>query len=91
MDDELDYRGTQVSPLDPIGPDKQDIATRGAIKRAQAILANRIAGFDSIDSLTVVNEEDFTVKEQLAMNKHMKIIILEAKGELDEAVESFEE
>lgn len=87
--DEIDYRGTQVSPLGPIKPVNQDIVDKGAIERSQRVLNERIADLDSIDSLTVVNAEEFTVEQQLAMNKHMKLVLLEVKGELDEAAESF--
>jgi hypothetical protein len=86
--DELDYRSTESSILAPFAPDPKDVADKGAIKRSLAVLKNRIADFDSIDSLTVKNKEGFSVEQQLAMNKHMKIIMLEVKLELDEAIES---
>ena len=87
MDDELDYRGTQVSPLEPISPVPQDIANRGSIESLQDLLINRITYYGSIDSLGT-DEKLFTVQQQLAINKQVKFHLTEFKEVLDEALES---
>lgn len=87
MDDELDYRGTQVSPIEPIGPASQDIADKGAITAVQELLINRIAYYDSIDSVGL-DESDFKIKKQVAINKKVKFHLLELKEVMDETIQN---
>lgn len=88
MDDELEYRGSQTSNvLAPIAPNQQDIAEKGAIQRSRELLENRIAYYDSVDSLGT-DEKLFSVKQQLAINQRVKFHLVEIKAELDEAAES---
>ena len=89
MDDELDYRGTQVSPIEPISPVSQDIADKGAITAVQELLKNRILYYDSIDSLgTDEKLVGFNVKQQLAINKKVKFHLTEFKEVFDEVIEN---
>lgn len=87
--EELEYRSTEASILAPVAPNKQDVADQGAIKRSVALLENRIAYFDSVDSLGT-SEEEFSVKEQLRINKQVKFHLTEVLAELKEAIESLE-
>jgi len=87
MNDELDYRGTQVSSLSPIGPVPQDKADEGAIKSVLALIVNRMEFFDSVDSLGT-DEREFSVREQLRVNKQVKFHLSEFKEVLEDALES---
>lgn len=87
MDEELDYRGTQVSPIEPISPVSQDIADKGAIEAAIKHFENRAAYYGDIDSLGT-DEKDFTVKEQLRLNKQMKTLIAEEYALFTEVIEN---
>lgn len=89
MDDELDYRGTQVSPIEPISPATQDIADKGAISAVQELLENRILYYDSIDSLgTDEKKVGFTIRQQLAINKQVKFHLTEFKEVFDEVIQN---
>lgn len=86
--DELDYRSTESSILAPIAPEPQDVADKGAINRSLALIENRIAYYDSVDSLgTEEKAIGFTVKQQLAINKKVKFHLTELRSELMEVIE----
>lgn len=87
MQDELEYRGTQVSVFPSIDTSTQDIVDKGSIEAVRSLLADRITYYDSIDSLGT-DEKLFTVQQQLAINKQVKFHLTEFKEVLDEALEN---
>lgn len=87
-DEELEYRSTATSNiLAPIAPNQKDVADQGAINASIELLDNRIAYYDSVDSLGT-DVKEFTVKQQLAINKKVKYHLVEVRSELVEAIQN---
>lgn len=91
MDEELDY--VSSSPLvdtkkpEPKVQDEKDIST---LKKVQRLLGDEIAARKTTDRLTI-DESQFTVKQQLAMNQEVARIISEIKLTVDSAITNVKE
>lgn len=91
MDEELDY--VSSSPLvdtkkpEPKAQDEKDIST---LKKVQRMLEDEIAARKTTDRLTV-DETHFTVKQQLAMNQEVVVILNGFKLTVDSAINNVKE
>ena len=85
--DELDYRSSDSSGIPDVGPVAQDVADKGVIQAWQALHAEQIALYDSVDKLNV-RDTKFTVEQQIAMNQEMKARLVLFKSLLDDVLES---
>ena len=91
MDEELDY--VTSSPLvkkkkpEPKAQDEKDIST---LKKVQRMLEDEIAARKTTDRLTV-DETHFTVKQQLAMNQEVVVILNGFKLTVDSAINNVKE
>jgi len=91
MDEELDY--VSSSPLvdtkrpEPKAQDEKDIST---LKKVSRLMAEEIAARKTTDRLTI-DETQFTVKQQLAMNQEVARIISEFKQTVDSAITNVKE
>lgn len=91
MDEELDY--VSSSPLvdtkkpEPKLQDEKDIST---LKKVQRLLGDEIAARKTTDRLTV-DETHFTVKQQLAMNQEIVLILNGFKLTVDSAINNVRE
>ena len=86
-DEELEYRSSAISALAPIAPNSKDVSDQGAIAACIELLDNRIAYYDSIDSVGL-SESEFKVKSQIALNKKLKFHLSEIRAELVEAIQN---
>ena len=91
MEEELDY--VSSSPLvetrkpEPKVQDEKDIST---LKKVSKMMADEIEAYACVDRLTI-DETNFTVKEQLAMNKSIATSIKEFKLTIDSAINNVKE
>ena len=91
MDEELAYVSssplveTQKPKVKP--QDERDIST---LKKVQGMMADEIAARKTTDRLTI-DETNFTVKQQLAMNQEVARIISEFKQTVDSAINNVRE
>lgn len=91
MDEELSY--VSSSPLvETAKPkvkaqDERDIST---LKKVQKLLEDEINAYSLTDRLTI-DETNFTVKQQLAMNKSIALSLKEIKLTVDSAINNVRE
>jgi hypothetical protein len=91
MDEELDY--VSSSPLvdtkrpEPKVQDEKDIST---LNKVSKMMAEEIAARKTTDRLTI-DETNFTVKQQLAMNQEVARILSEFKLTVDSAINKVKE
>ena len=91
MDEELNYVSssplveTQKPKVKP--QDERDIST---LKKVQQMFLDEIAARKTTDRLTV-DETHFTVKQQLAMNQEIALILNDIKLTVDAAINNVKE
>ena len=91
IEEELGY--VSSSPLvatqkpAPKAQDEKDIST---LNKVSKMMEAEIAAYASVDRLTI-DETNFTVKQQLAMNKSIAISIKEFKLTVDSAINNVRE
>lgn len=91
MDEELNY--VSSSPLVDTQKPKvkaQDELDLPTLVKVQKILAEQIHAYSLADRLTI-DETNFTVKQQLAMNKSIALDLNEVKLMIDSAINNVKE